>query len=110
MKSIEFSEYSNIFYEKKKIEKLKEIFYKLDSDNDGYISADKIDIYSIEPFILQKFLPIFSEIEESNEEINEEEFVEAANLLFSSFTVLERGEILKRKLKNDSENKFSFQV
>ncbi len=50
--------------ERKKEKKLSEIFLMLDSDGDGLISAQKIDISVLTPEILEIFTPLFCEMEE----------------------------------------------
>jgi len=72
-------------------EKLTEIFNALDSDQDGKISASKIDITRIfcdfgakflkielSLKLLDLFTPLLSEMEAKNEELNCEEFVNTA--------------------------------
>lgn len=44
--------------------KLIEIFSSLDSDNNGIISANEIDISKLEPSILEIFSPLLVEMEE----------------------------------------------
>ena len=50
--------------EKKRIESFHQIFMWLDSDNDGQISAEKIDISLIPPDLLEVLSPLFCEMDE----------------------------------------------
>ena len=50
--------------EKKKIESFHQIFMWLDSDNDGQISAEKIDISLIPADLLEVLSPLFCEMDE----------------------------------------------
>ena len=53
----------------------------LDSDKDGEISADKIDISKLESHILEAFSPLLCEMEELGQSLNFEEFYEASERL-----------------------------
>ena len=50
--------------EHRKSKKFSEVFSMLDSDQDGLISATKIDISSLTPDLLQIFTPLLCEMEE----------------------------------------------
>ena len=50
--------------EKKKFEAFGQIFMWLDSDKDGHISADKIDISLLSADLLEVLSPLFMEMEE----------------------------------------------
>ena len=50
----------------------------LDSDGDGLISAQKIDISVLTPEILEIFTPLFCEMEEMGQTLDIEEFVDAS--------------------------------
>ncbi len=58
-----------------------EIFRMLDSDGDGYISSTKIDIASVGTDVLEAFAPLLCEMEELNQTLSLNEFVEAADKL-----------------------------
>lgn len=50
--------------ERMKIQKFSELFKKLDSDGDGSISAQRIDISGLCPDLLEVLTPLFCEMEE----------------------------------------------
>lgn len=47
-----------------KIQTFSEVFKQLDSDGDGQISANRIDISKLSPSLLEIFTPLFCEMEE----------------------------------------------
>lgn len=58
-----------------------DIFNLLDSDRDGEISAEKIDISKLESHVLEAFSPLLCEMEELGQSLNFEEFYEASDRL-----------------------------
>ena len=61
--------------EKLKKEKLKELFNKLDSDNDGYISLKNIKLSSINNQILSALTPVLTKLQkDNNRKMNFNEF------------------------------------
>ena len=61
--------------EKLKKEKLKELFNKLDSDNDGYISLKNIKLSSINNQILSALTPVLAKLQkDNNRKMNFNEF------------------------------------
>ena len=66
----------------------------LDSDGDGLISAQKIDISVLTPEILEVFTPLFCEMEELGQTLDIEEFVDASKRLFDTLTIPERDLVL----------------
>ena len=58
------------------------IFNILDGDRDGEISTSNIETFNLPPNILDIFRPLFEELEELNEGLDMEEFVDAANRLY----------------------------
>ena len=62
--------------EKLKKEKIKELFNKLDSDNDGYISLKNIKLSSINNQILTALTPVLTKLQkDNNRKMNFNEFV-----------------------------------
>lgn len=105
---------SGEIFQQKKLKKLKEIFLLFDSDQDGLISASSIDISSVSTQILQTFAPLLEELEELNQELNLQEFIEAAERLLKTLSVQEKAEVLglqnPRNMGKSSKNSFTFQV
>ena len=61
--------------EKLKKEKIKELFNKLDSDNDGYISLKNIKLSSINNQILSALTPVLAKLQkDKNRKMNFNEF------------------------------------
>ena len=61
--------------------RLTEIFTLLDSDNDGYISAEHIDISKMPTKTLESFGELLCEMEEENITLDIESFILAGNNL-----------------------------
>ena len=59
---------------KMKIKKYKELFALLDSDQDGVISEDKIQLTKVEENILKNIKPILEELKQTKKEMNFKEF------------------------------------
>ena len=68
---------------KTKIEKYKEIFNLLDSDNDGFISSNKIRLSEINKDLLQAMTPLFEELQEKKELMTFREFCGKVDKLLS---------------------------
>lgn len=58
------------------------MFDMLDSDQDGQISADKIQVDALPAEVLELLMPLMQEIENFNEQLDKEEFVESAMSLY----------------------------
>ncbi|CAD8125843.1 unnamed protein product [Paramecium sonneborni] len=102
---------SNQIYEIKKKKFIYEIFNLLDSDSDGLISAQKIEISSINSEILQILTPLLCEMEQINAQLNQQQFYEAANRLIQTLPIVDRDKLLKglsSKQKTQQEE-YSFQ-
>jgi len=75
--------------------RLEDIFYELDDDHDGYISASHIDINPIEAHALQVIAPVLCTMEELEQALDKEEFVnECMKLLQVNFSFIEGNFIL----------------
>ncbi len=55
--------------------RLEEIFEVLDSDEDGQISANKIDIKHLSTYALEIFAPLLCEMEEVSLELDKQTFI-----------------------------------
>ena len=64
------SKSSNTILRKKLTKSLTEIFLRLDSDLDGIISSEKVDIDEIHPDLLEVFAPLLCEMEDLNTTLN----------------------------------------
>jgi 5S rRNA maturation endonuclease (ribonuclease M5) len=102
MKKLKFlnkivQEKSEELLDQKKARKFQEIFILLDSDNDGTISAEKIDISILSPKILDIFTPLFCEMEELGQSLDVEEFIDASMRLYETLKLPEKNLILSLK-------------
>jgi hypothetical protein len=68
---------SRLIMEKIKSQRCRELFNKLDDDNDGYISAQKIDILHVDNYIIDLITPFLLDIESKALILNFEQFLEA---------------------------------
>ena len=75
------SELSSLIVDNIQRKRLEEIFQLLDSDGDGSISAQKIDITHLHPKVLEVFAPLLCEMEQMNFTLNFEMFYEASSRL-----------------------------
>lgn len=60
------NEKSNSIFEAMKAKKIEEYFSLMDSDQDGEISASKIEISKLPIFVLEKMAPLLCEMEQMN--------------------------------------------
>ena len=74
--------------------KLNEIFDAFDSEKTGRISADKIDLDAVPVEILTIFKPLLVEMENFNEDLDKEEFVDSAISLLEKLDINSRNTIL----------------
>lgn len=93
-----------------KRERLSEIFevLRVQGDEDGIISALKIDLHSLPTDILEVLSPLLCEMEELGTTLNASEFLDASLRLYNGLNIHERNLILnfnknQRKRKCDSE-------
>lgn len=79
------------------------IFESLDSDDDGYISAQKIDLSNLPNQVLDVLTPLLLKIEEHELNINFEQFTEIVLEFSQNLTVTERNILLgleRESIKN----------
>jgi len=74
--------------------KFERIFYDLDSDHDGYISAANIDINPIEPDVLQVIAPLLCAMEEAEQVLSLDEFVDQALLHLKGLDSFQRNRFI----------------
>ena len=80
--------------DKKKFEAFSQIFMWLDSDKDGHISADKIDISLLSADLLEVLSPLFMEMEELSQALDAEEFIDAAGRLYDSLSLPQKNVLI----------------
>jgi len=72
------------------IDATKRIFNELDSNEDGLVSARRIQINSIPPAIIEIIGPLLIEVEESSLEIDFNMFLHAMKQIFHDLSILEK--------------------
>lgn len=70
------------------------LFNLLDSDGDGVISANRIDISRINTALLELLAPLLCELEELGDTLNQEEFLASADRLMKSLSIAEKDFLL----------------
>jgi len=98
----------------KKARKFHFIFQLIDSDGDGIISAEQIDISKLTPEMLQIFTPLFWEMEDLEQTLDLEEFIDASMRLYDTLKLHEKSLVLNIKdkwepSKNLGEKEWTFQ-
>lgn len=93
-RSVTPNKLSNQMVENKQRSSLSEIFKLLDSDHDGWISSQKISIQSLPVDILEIISPLLCEMEEINEKLNENEFINSATNLYKTLSLNQKNAIL----------------
>lgn len=87
---------------KQKKESFERIFKMLDSDKDGMISANAIDITSVPSDLLEVLGPLFCEMEDLCQALDIEEFVDALGRLYDTLSMPDKEKLL---LKNNRTRK-----
>lgn len=87
MKSKASSKSDRLVYNARK-NKLGEIFDKLDSDKDGEVSADLIDLTPLGNDLHKAFKPLLAELDLLQQPLDKEEFVDAAMRLYDVSTTM----------------------
>ena len=115
----QISETTQEIINKKKEKCFKQIFRALDGDEDNLISSTHMNISKLPKNIYRILEPIFNELKEENETLNEVEFIFVCEQLYLSLTWNEKREltnyqdILKRNEKIEKiikeRNNFSFE-
>ena len=81
----------------KKQQAFNQIFTWLDSDGDGLISAMRIDISMLDTDLLEVISPLFIELEEIGQPLDQEEFIGALGRLYESLTLPQKDVLLLKK-------------
>lgn len=89
------NEISEKLFEEKLITGIKYIFDIFDSDSDGFISPEKIDIQGLPTNILEIFAPILCEMDDLKKQLNFEDFFKATERLLRTLSIIQKNLILK---------------
>ena len=76
---------------------MEQLFHAFDSDNNGYISSDEINLDNVTAQILEIFTPLFLEMENLGEQLNKEDFCDSAQNLYKTLGPIEKSVILNFK-------------
>lgn len=95
---------SEAYYEVKMKKEFQEIFLLMDSDRDGEISAEKIEIRTLHPEILKVISPLLAKMEENNSVLTMEDFSNEVWTLLKKLTPYDRDKIMKHQ-KTREKNK-----
>ena len=71
------------------MKKINEIFDVLDSDKDGEISWNKIDLSGLSADLVEVFKPLLEELEQIQEPLDREEFSDATVRLYNVSDVID---------------------
>ena len=81
---------SSKIMQKIKIQRCKDLFKKLDDDQDGYISSQKIDILKVSNEIIDIITPLLLKIEEKGLILNYPQFYEMLTIFSRNLNVEEK--------------------
>ena len=96
---------SEAMLEKMKVKRFITLFQILDSNGDGLVSAQKIDISQLKPELLEIMTPLFWEMEELGQTLDWHEFVDAWKLLYSTLNICDKNKLLEINHKLVKEKK-----
>ncbi|KRW99499.1 hypothetical protein PPERSA_07984 [Pseudocohnilembus persalinus] len=117
-KSPQMNKKSEILFQKQKQNSIQDIFNLLDSDNDGILSAENVEISNIyDDVILKLISPILIEMEDLDIQLNFKEFQLAMENLLKDISIQEKNQIIKfnkefrrqQKLQVQKNNNFKNQ-
>lgn len=77
----------------------------LDSDSDGQISSNAIDISSIPSGLLEVLGPLFCEMEELSQALDLDEFIEAVGCLYETLSIPDKDKLLLKLGKREKSFK-----
>ena len=76
------NKYSDYIVKQTRNTKINEIFDRLDEDKDESISTHKMNIEALNKDLMNIFKPLFDELEQLDEPLDRQEFVDAVNRLY----------------------------
>jgi hypothetical protein len=92
---------------KVKIDRYSEVFQQLNPDVNGLISYKNINMNDIEPLILKITMPLLAELEELDQPLNFEEFVDSMENLLKTLSQSEKDVFLTKPKKKTEETETS---
>lgn len=103
MKAIHTTNKSKAIIEELKIQHFQDIFKRLDSDQDGVVSSQRIDLSQLEPELVGVLQQIFIEMEETGLTMNEEEFIDAAYRLYDVLPIPHKKALFNPKAASSNQ-------
>ena len=97
MRQIHTTGKSSTIIEELKIEHFSELFRLIDSDQDGQVSAQRMDLQQIDSSLLGSLGPILVQLEETGLTLNEDEFIDAAYRLYEVLPMLDKKALFNPK-------------
>lgn len=96
--------------QRQKQESFERIFKMLDSDMDGMISANAIDITNLPTELLEVLGPLFCEMEDLSQALDMEEFVDALGRLYHTLSIPDRDKLMLRERRHKQVEEHDFVV
>jgi hypothetical protein len=93
---VKASERSNQLYEMHCLKHYEGIFKRMDSDHDGLISADRIELGELDDLMITYLHPVFEELTHTGEPMNFADFADCVHDLVSKMTPSEKANIFKK--------------
>jgi len=97
------NKHSENLFERKKLKRFEDIFKILDSDNDGVINSNAIDIDQINPDILQIINELLIEMEEKGKSLDLKGFTIGMQKFYEYLASNDRTQLLNLKLSVEKE-------
>ena len=89
------NKFSEQIVQQSKKTKINLLFDRLDSDNDGQISSAQMNTQALNAALQEVFKPLFDELEQLQEPLDRDEFVDATNRLYDTLPQNEKNMILR---------------
>lgn len=101
---------SDTYLETKKRKRFEQLFSAFDSDKDGLISANAIEIRSVPADLLEIFAPVLCEMEDLQVQLDLETFCDVTSKLFNSLSPYEKDKVLYGQKKTFVDENCTFKV
>ena len=96
-------EHSDKIFHEFRLRQYERLFKSLDSDYDGLISANAIQLDQIDIKALEVLTPFFEELQNTEGALNFQQFTQRMDVLFKMLNVAQRSQLLKEGTKNEEQ-------